>query len=85
MKLTDIQQDHLLAACDAILESDTEETITVIIIWPDPSKPGGVGTLLFDEENDEVSTFLVANKTQARWLHGKLSAAGTRPLKAITQ
>jgi hypothetical protein len=83
MKLTKLQQEHLLAVSSSIIEHDTAETITVIIIWPDASKPGGVGNLLFDEENDEVSTFLVADESEARKMHALLNAAGPRPLVPI--
>jgi hypothetical protein len=83
MKPTQLPQKRLLAVCDAILENDTEETVTGIIVWPDASKPGGA--LLFDEENDEVSIFMAADETEARKMHALLNAAGPGPLKAVTQ
>jgi hypothetical protein len=85
MKPTQLQQKRLLAVCDAILENDTEETVTGIIVWPDASKPGGASTLLFDEENNEVSIFMAADETEARKMHALLNAAGPGPLKAVAQ
>jgi hypothetical protein len=79
------QKEHLLSACDAILDSDTEGAIAAIIVWPDPSKPSGVGTIVLGEGNGQsrqgdANYALAENEDEARHIHALINAAGPWPL-----
>jgi hypothetical protein len=79
------QNEQLLSACDAILDSDTEGAIGAIIVWPDASKPNGVGTIVLGEGNGQSAQgdahyVLAENEDEARHIHALINAAAPRPL-----
>jgi hypothetical protein len=79
------QNEHLVSACDAILDRDDEDAIAVIIVWSDGSNPTGVGTIILGEDDrrprqDEVHYVLAENEEEARHIHAVINAAMPRPL-----
>ena len=79
------QNEQLLSACDAILDSDTEGAIGAILVWPDASKPSGVGTIVLGEGNGQsrqgdANYVLAENEDEARHIHTLINAAGPWPL-----
>jgi hypothetical protein len=77
------QNEQLLSACDAILDSDTESAVAAIIVWPDASKPSGVGTIVLGEGNGQSrqgdANYVLA-EDEARHIHALINAAGPWPL-----
>ena len=79
------QNEQLLSACDAILDSDTEGAIGAIIVWPDASKPSGVGTIVLGEGNGqlrqgEAHYVFAENEDDARHILAVMNAAAPWPL-----
>ena len=79
------QNEHLLSACDAILDSDTEGAIGAIIVWPDASKPSGVGTIVLGEGNGQsrqgdAHYALAENEDVGRHILALMNAAAPLPL-----
>jgi hypothetical protein len=79
------QNEHLLSACDEILDSDDEDVIAVIIVWSDESKPTGIGTIILGEDDGQprqgdVHYVLAENEENARHIHAVINAAMPRPL-----
>jgi hypothetical protein len=54
------QNEQLLSACDAILDSDTEGAIGAIIVWPDASKPSYAVQVGDGGREDVVDTISIA-------------------------
>jgi hypothetical protein len=79
------QKEQLLFACDAILDSDTEGAIGAIIVWPDVSKPSGVGTIVLGEGNGQsrqgdAHYVFAENEDAARHILAVRNAAAPWPL-----
>jgi hypothetical protein len=79
------QNEQLLSACDAILDSDTEGAIGAIIVWPDASKASGVGTIVLGEGNGqlrqgEAHYVFAENEDDARHILAVMNAAAPWPL-----
>jgi hypothetical protein len=84
------QRELLLSACDAIVNADDEEMVAMIILWPDPAKPGGVGSIILPEGNGqkreaECGFFLAENEAEARHIHALINAAGPWPIVPLGQ
>jgi hypothetical protein len=84
------QRELLLTACDEILDADDDDIIAAIIVWPDPTRPNGIGTIILPEGNGQkregdCGFILAENEAQARGIHEMLNARGPWPIVPLGQ
>ena len=84
------QREHLLYACDEILDADDDGVVAAIIAWPDPTKPSGVGTIILPEGNGErregdCNFILAEDEAQVRDILTTINERGPWPIVPLGQ
>jgi hypothetical protein len=84
------QMEHLLTACDEILDSDDAGIVAAIIVWPDAAKPSGVGTMVLPEldgqkREGDCHYILTESEAEARLMLAKFNQTRPSPLIPLAQ